>query len=120
MKKKIGIVIIAIVAIISFLLSYIISYANNGSIYVNITETDLNNIGYGIGDPKNGGAGKYIWTLRSYDSNNIDDLSKKQRNLYCIKAGYGDAWNPVNNGTIVEYNLSYDFQGDREKLLTLL
>ncbi len=120
MKKKIGIVIIAIVAIISFLLSYIISYANNGSIYVNITETDLNNIGYGIGDPKNGGAGKYIWTLRSYDSNNIDDLSKKQRNLYCIKAGYGDAWNPVNNGTIVEYNLSYDFQGDRENLLTLL
>ena len=120
MKKKIGVVIIAILAIVSFLLSYIISYANNGSIYVNITETDLNNIGYGIGDPKNGGAGKYIWTLRSYDSNNIDDLSKKQRNLYCIKAGYGDAWNPVNNGTIVEYNLSYDFQGDREKLLTLL
>ena len=120
MKKKLTLIIIAIIAIISFLIGHIVSYANNGSIYVNITETNLNGIGYGIGNPKNGGAGRYIWTLRTYNSNNISDLSATQRNLYCIKAEYGEAWNPVNNGTIVEYNLSYDLQDDREKLENLL
>ena len=52
-NKKIGI-IIAIIAIISFLLSYIITYAaNTETIYVNLTKTDLNGIGYGIGNPTN-------------------------------------------------------------------
>ena len=120
MKKKLAVIIIAIIAIMSFLIGHIISYANNGSIYVNITETNLNGVGYGIGNPKNGGAGRYIWTLRTYNSNSISDLSATQRNLYCIKAEYGEAWNPVNNGTIVEYNLSYDLQEDREKLMQLL
>ena len=120
MRKKLTIVIIAIIAIMLFLIGHIISYANNGSIYVNITETNLNGVGYGIGDPNNGGVGRYIWVLRTYNSNDISDLSATQRNLYCIKAEYGDAWNPVNNGTIVEYNLSYDLQDDREKLIKLL
>ena len=41
-KKKIG-VIIAIVAVIAFLLSYIISYANsNETIYVNLTRLNTN------------------------------------------------------------------------------
>ena len=120
MKKKLAVIVIAIIAIMSFLIGHIISYANNGSIYVNITETNLNGIGYGIGDPENGGAGRYIWVLRTYNSENASDLSATQRNLYCIKAEYGEAWNPVNNGTIVEYNLSYDLQDDREKLINLL
>ena len=119
MKKKIGIVI-AIVMIIAFLLGYITTYANDGTLYVNITETNVNGVGYGIGNPKNAGAGEYIWALRTYKTNNVNDLSATQRNLYCIKAGYGEAWNPENNGTIVPYNLSYDLQDDRAKLVELL
>ena len=119
MKKRLSLIILLIL-IISLLLSQIISYANNGSIYVNITKTNLNGIGYGIGDPTNAGSGKYLWNLRTYNSNNVNDLSPVQRDLYCIKAEYGDSWNPVNNGTIVEYNLSYNLQADREKLITLL
>ena len=105
-NKKIGI-IIAIIAIISFLLSYIITYAaNTETIYVNLTKTDLNGIGYGIGDPTNSGAGNYIWNLQLYNSNDVSDISTQQRNLYCIKANYGDTWN-ANNSDIVAYNLSY-------------
>ena len=118
-NKKIGI-IIAIIAIISFLLSYIITYAaNTETIYVNLTKTDLNGIGYGIGDPTNSGAGNYIWNLQLYNSNDVSDISTQQRNLYCIKANYGDTWN-ANNSDIVAYNLSYDLQEEREKILTLL
>ena len=118
-NKKIGI-IIAIIAIISFLLSYIITYAaNTETIYVNLTKTDLNGIGYGIGNPTNSGAGNYIWNLQLYNSNDVSDISTQQRNLYCIKANYGDTWN-ANNSDIVAYNLSYDLQEEREKILTLL
>ncbi len=118
-SKKIG-VIIAIVAIIGFLLSYIISYAaSTETIYVNLTKTDLNGIGYGIGNPTNAGTGNYIWHLQTYNSNDVSDINTQQRNLYCIKANYGDTWN-ANNSDIVSYNLSYDLQEEREKLLTLL
>ena len=117
--KKMGI-IITVILIIALLLGYIISYANTGTtIYVNLTPTDANNIGYGIGNPKNAGGGNYIWNLATYDTNNVSDKSAKQRNLYCIKANYGDTWNE-NESKIVAYNLSYDFQNDREELLKKL
>ena len=117
-KRKIGISI-AIVAIIIFLLSYIISYANNTeTIYVNLTELNTDGVGYGIGDPSpsNGYAGQYIWNLTTYDSATATKASDNQRNLYCIKANYGDSWNN-NKDTKVAYNLSYDLQADREMLL---
>lgn len=122
-KKKVSILII-VIAIIAFLLSYIISYANTGeTIYVNLTKLDTNGIGYGIGDPANGTneAGKpatnaYIWNITTYDTSTSKTASKNQRNLYCIKGNYGDSWN-TNKDTIVAYNLSYDIQADRADLL---
>ena len=121
-KKKIGI-LIAIIAIVAFLLSYIISYANTGeTIYVNLTKLDTKGVGYGIGNPANGtsagghATSAYIWNLTTYDTSTSTTASKNQRNLYCIKANYGDSWN-TNKDTIVAYNLSYDLQSDREILL---
>ena len=121
-KKKIGI-LIAVIAIVAFLLSYIISYANTGeTIYVNLTKLDTKGVGYGIGNPANGtsagghATSAYIWNLTTYDTSTSTTASKNQRNLYCIKANYGDSWN-TNKDTIVAYNLSYDLQSDREILL---
>ena len=124
MKKKKVSILIAVIAIVAFLLSYIISYANTGeTIYVNLTKLDTKGIGYGIGDPTNGTneAGKpatsaYIWNITTYDTSTSTTASKNQRNLYCIKGNYGDSWN-TNKNTIVGYNLSYDIQADREDLL---
>ena len=109
MKKKL-ISIITIVLTIALLVSCIISYASTDeTIYVNLTKANTAGIGYGIGDPTVAGTGNYIWNLTTYNSNNISDISTKQRNLYCIKANYGESWNS-NKDTIVAYNLSYDLQ----------
>ena len=69
-KKKIGI-IIAVVTVMALLLGYIISYANTDeTIYVNLQKTDSNDVGYGIGNPKNGvnsegqpATNAYIWNV---------------------------------------------------------
>ena len=105
-KKKISILIV-VIAILAFLLSYIISYANTSeTVYVNLTKLDTKGIGYGIGDPANGtNAGghvtsAYIWNLTTYDTSTSTSASKNQRNLYCIKANYGNSWN-TNKDTIV-------------------
>ena len=125
MKKKKVYVMIAVMAIVAFLLSYIISYANTSeTIYVNLTKLDTNGVGYGIGDPTNGtnnegqpASNAYIWNITTYDSATSTTASRTQRNLYCIKANYGDSWN-TNKDTIVAYNLSYDLQADRQTLLS--
>lgn len=123
MKKKKVCLAIIVVAIIAFLLSYIISYANTGeTIYVNLTKLDTKGIGYGIGNPTDKNeAGKpatnaYIWNITTYDSASATSASREQRNLYCIKANYGESWNN-NKDTKVAYNLSYDLQADRQNLL---
>ena len=123
MKNKKVCLIVIVVAIIAFLLSYIISYANTGeTIYVNLTKLDTKGIGYAIGDPTTPNeAGKpatnaYIWNITTYNSDKVSDVSREQRNLYCIKANYGESWNN-NKDTIVAYNLSYDLQADRKTLL---
>ena len=75
-KKKIGI-IIALIAVIAFLLSYIISYANsNETIYVNLTRLNISGIGYGIGDAGQISGGEQgpvssavIWNLTTHDAN---------------------------------------------------
>ena len=54
MKKKISIVI-SIIIVLSFFIGYIVSWANNESIFVNITEVLPSGMGYGIGNPKNAG-----------------------------------------------------------------
>ena len=125
MKRKKVCVIIAVMAIVAFLLSYIISYANTSeTIYVNLTKLDTNGVGYGIGNPENGtnesgqpASSAYIWNITTYDSATSTTASATQRNLYCIKANYGDSWN-TNKDTIVAYNLSYDLQADRQTLLS--
>ena len=124
-KKKIGI-IIAVIAIVAFLLSYIISYANsNETIYVNLTRLNTSGIGYGIGDAGQISGGEQgpvssavIWNLTTHDSNG--NVSATQRNLYCIRANYGATWENQNAGgpnKVLAYNLSYDMQSDRQTLL---
>lgn len=121
MKNRKISIIISVIAIIAFLLSYVISYAEDGTLYVNLTKTGTTGVGYGIGNPvQGGGAGKYIWNLTTYNSNNVNNISAKQRNLYCVKAEYGNTWNETTGGygNIIPYNLSYDLQSDRQKLLS--
>ena len=121
MKNKKVCLVAIVIAIIAFLLSYIISYANTGeTIYVNLTKLDTKGIGYAIGDPTTD-AGKpatnaYIWNITTYDTASATSASREQRNLYCIKANYGESWNN-NKDTKVAYNLSYDLQADRQNLL---
>ena len=121
MKTKKVCLVAIVIAIIAFLLSYIISYANTGeTIYVNLTKLDTKGIGYAIGDPTTD-AGKpatnaYIWNITTYDTASATSASREQRNLYCIKANYGESWNN-NKDTKVAYNLSYDLQADRQNLL---
>ena len=119
-KRKISLILIMVIAI-GFLLSYVTSYAQStNTIFVNLTKADANKIGYGIGNPNQEG-GKYIWNLTSYNSNNVDDTSMPQRNLYCIKAEYGKTWEEAKKpGDIIEYNLQYNLQKDREKILNKL
>ena len=120
MKKKIWL-FVAITAIIGILLSYVVSYARDDiSIFVNLGKSNSSGIGYGIGDPTQVN-GKYIWELNQYNSNDVGDKVAKLRNLYCIKADYGETWdNQRNKEGIVEYNLSYDLQKERESLLNKL
>ena len=117
MKKKI-IFIGLLLLLITYAIFGIISYADDGKIYVNLTEGNLNNIGYAIGNPKYSGAVK-IWYLKTYNSTDETSVSIKERNLYCIKANYGDTWN-TSNQDIVTYNLEYDLQAQREEILNKL
>ena len=115
MKKKFIVFGILILFLVYIIFNVVASYANDGSIYVELTEQNLDGIGYGMGNPNNGGAGNYIWYLKSYNSNNV----VTPRNLYCIKGNYGDTWNNSPN-IQVEYNISKDLQKDREELVALL
>ena len=120
MKRKIWL-FVAIIAIICVSLTYVISYAkNDATIYVNLGKSNDSGIGYGIGDPTQVN-GKYIWELNQYNSNSTSDKVTHPRNLYCIKADYGETWdNGRTPEEIVEYNLYYDFQKERKSLLDKL
>ena len=122
MKNKKVCLGVVVIAIIAFLLSCIISYANTGeTIYVNLTNVDTNGVGYRIGKPtvnteEDPATNAVIWNITTYDSASATTASRTQRNLYCIKANYGDTWNKSKN-TKIAYNLSYDLQADRQELL---
>lgn len=116
MKKKVAIIGV-ILFIIAYIIFNIISYAGSKNIYVGLNVMHSNGEGYGLGNPRNGGLG--IWNLRNYDSTNRNDESNVQKELYCLKGNYGETWDQ-NAETIVEYNLSYDLDSEREKLLQLL
>ena len=81
---------------------------------------NLDGVGYAISDPTNGGSGKYIWHMSTFDSGN-GGLSDVQKNIYCLKGGYGESWQGFyNESPILEYNLVFDLQKDRETLLSKL
>ena len=121
MKNKKVCLVVIVIAIVAFLLSYIISYANTGeTIYVGLTKLNTKGVGYSIGDPSSDAGSQatnaYIWNVTTYDSLSASSASREQRNLYCIKANYGDTWEK-NKDTKLAYNLSYDLQADRQDLL---
>ena len=120
MKLKKTSLIILIVTVLAILLGYIVSYANDGTIYVNLQRLNLNGVGYSKGSDSK--YSEVVWDIRTYNSKSASDVSAKQRNLYCIKGDYSTTWggDNGNHNTIVEYNLSYDFQKDRNKLINLL
>lgn len=122
-KTKIGI-ILALIMIIAIIATSLASYANNEeSIYVNLTPANSEGIGYGIGDPTNevSGQAPYIWNINTYTSSAGTTLTESQRNLYCIKANYGNSWETAQNANpenIVEYNLSYNLPENTQELLS--
>ena len=126
MKKKIICILIITLVVGAFIANHLITYAGVATtpLYVNLTPTDVNGLGYGIGnpDPKEGGTsnqGEYIWNINTYESIDGVTLTDPQRNLYCIKANYGASWESNANAkpeNIVKYNLAYDLQTDKAKL----
>ena len=70
MKKKVISILIIIAIIIGVL--FAIATAGTGKLFTNLSVTDQEGIGYGIGDPIQIN-GKYIWELNQYNSNNITD-----------------------------------------------
>ena len=113
MKRK----IISVLVVIAFILGIIFSISLNagtGKLYTNLTALDLNGVGYGITDPTN--KGQYIWHMNTYDSAN-GGTTGTQKNIYCLKADYGASWgNFTNQSSILEYNLFFDLQKERESL----
>ena len=82
----------------AFIANHLITYARVAEtpLYVNLSKTDINGIGYGNGNPNpdNGGTsnqGEYIWNLITQDSL-TGPVSKTQKDLYCVKADYGQTW----------------------------
>ena len=116
MKKKVISILIIIAIIIGVL--FAIATAGTGKLFTNLSVTDQEGIGYGIGDPTN--LGKYIWHMNTYDS--VDGgLSTSQKNIYCLRAEYGNTWAGfTNSSSILEYNLVFDLQTERQDLLNKL
>ena len=130
MNKKIFkfIIVFSIFFIMIFglILGRVVSFANVAKtpIYINLGKSKDSNgkkIGYANGDPTSS-QGNYIWEINQYNSNNVNDKVTNPRNLYCIKAEYGTSWVSTTGGekNIVEYNLSYDLETQREEILSKL
>lgn len=125
MKKKIISILVILLIIGAFIATSLITYASKtkSPLWVNLTPTDANGIGYGIGDPQN--AGKYIWNITTYDDTETGPgpVSKTQRDLYCVNAEYGKSWFGDETTTgdvskILGYELYYDIQSpERQTLL---
>ena len=130
MNKKIFKFLIAFIMFFSIVFGLLVSQIGSFAtvaekpIYINLGKSkNVNgkNIGYGVGDPTES-SGNYIWEINQYNTNNVTDKVTNPRNLYCIKAEYGNSWvsNTGNETNIVEYNLSYDLEKQREEILKKL
>lgn len=124
--KFVTIFLLFFIIIFGALVSKFESFATTAEkpIYINLGKSKNINgkyIGYGIGDPTES-SGNYIWQINQYNTNNINDKVTNPRNLYCIKAEYGTSWvsSSGNETNIVEYNLSYDLETQREEILSKL
>ena len=120
MNKKIFKFLIAFIMFFSIVFGLLVSQIGSFAtvaekpIYINLGKSkNVNgkNIGYGVGDPTES-SGNYIWEINQYNTNNVTDKVTNPRNLYCIKAEYGNSWvsNTGNETNIVKYNLSYDLE----------
>ena len=119
MKKKIASILIT-VFIGVLIVSSMITYAAKATppLYVKLDKTIINDsgreIGYSSGDPNNQGAPhRYIWNIKTLTGEN-GELSDIQKNLYCVKADYGQTWETlgeVEKG--VSYELYYNMQTER-------
>ena len=116
MRKKFLLISIILI-FVTYLVFNIFIYAKDPTLYIGIKSTYDNGSGYGIGNPKN--AGKTLWNLRNHNSTNAGDISSTIKDVYCLKGEYGESWEN-NTDTIVEYNIQYDLQSDKEKLISLL
>ena len=124
MKKRIISILLIIIAIGLIVTNHLITYARVAEkpIYVKLTKTDLSGAGYANGNPKGGTSnhGEYIWNLMTQDTIS-GPASQKQKDLYCVRADYGQTWFVAEkDNEILEYNLVYDIQADRQTLLTNL
>ena len=134
MKKKIISILILITIIGVFVVNHLITYANTDEIkdplYVNLAKTvtrvdeqgNTKHIGYSISEPGNdvGGQAPYIWNIipHNKNANGTYEISTEQRNLYCVKATYGQTWfDEEEEDYVLEYNLYYDLQEDRDVVL---
>jgi len=126
MKKKIISILIIMLLLGAIIANHLITYARiaEPSLYVKLEKTE-GGIGYGMGNPNPavGGTsnkGEYIWNIVTQDSL-TGPASEKQKDLYCVKADYGETWfTQQKDEEILEYNLFYDIQADRETLLANL
>ncbi len=115
MKKKKISLIISLFVVLTLLVGYIASYAVDKTLgKVTLSAVDANGIGYSNGDPGNGGgfSSQKIWNFKI-------NGAVTTRNIYCVKGGYGETWGSDENNELT-YNLSYDFQQDRNKLISSL
>jgi len=122
MKKKIISILVLVLIVGAFITNHLITYAGKAEppLYVKLAPADLSGVGYGNGNPVIAGSNKneYIWNIITQDSE-TGPASQEQRNLYCVKAEYGETWfgtetKTGNANEILEYNLYYDMQVDEE------
>ena len=108
--------IIALFSMLGVVLGQNLSYAiTDQAFYVALSEYRKNNTpntAYGIGDPTQTG-GEYIWDLVSYA--NSSTSSSDNRDLYCVKGGYGAIWGNQPT-TKVEYKLGYDLKTEKSAI----
>ena len=123
MKKKIaGILIALFIGVL--VVSNMITYAAKATppLYVKLDKTITNElgkeVGYSSGNPNGGTTNqqRYIWNIKTLTGEN-GELSGIQKDLYCVKADYGETW--FTNKTVekdVSYDLYYNMQSERNIL----
>ena len=118
LKKKMLIIIPIVMFLMATVLFQCVSNAETpASKWFGITALrtrDTKNLGYSIGQPKNGAGGKPIWAIMTYK--NAEDQHPTQSTAYCLRAGCGFA---KGENKPEEYNMTYDMLTERDKIKNL-